>query len=320
MIAGRCLVLGGCGFIGSHVVELLADQGCQVRIFSPSPDLPNRLTPIAQRLEFITGDFRDQKALACAVRGCDYVYHFIATTKPAASNREVVFDVETNLVPTLRLLEICVRERVRRIIFSSSGGTIYGDAEHVPIPESHPTEPRSSYGIMKLAVEKYLKLFRHLHGLDYTVLRVGNCYGPGLPITGEQGVVGVFLDRLRRGEPILVWGDGSVRRDYVYVSDVARAFWVALGQQSPFRVFNIGTGVGTSLLELIKMMERVTSCRARILKKPTRQVDASVNVLDPSRARQYLQWEASTPLEVGLLRTWKWIQATEMRGISAPVQ
>lgn len=319
MSIGRCLLLGGSGFIGSHLVELLIEEGFQVRVFSLSAACSNRLASVAHRVELAGGDFRDTRALANAVRGCAYVYHLIATTVPSTSNRDPVFDVETNLISTLRLLEICVREKVRQIIFSSSGGTIYGTTDTKPIPETNPTEPRSSYGITKLTIEKYLKLFHALYGLDYTVLRIGNCYGPRLPVTGEQGVVGVFLDLLRRGKPIVLWGDGSVRRDYVYVSDVARAFRAALGQQSPFKVFNIGTGVGTSLLELIGLIERVTGRRGRILNEPARPADVPVNILDPARARQYLRWVARTTLETGLLSTWNWVQADEKRRISAHV-
>jgi UDP-glucose 4-epimerase len=320
MSVARCLVLGGSGFMGSHLVELLVEQGLAVRVFSVSAASSSSLASVAQRVELIPGDFRDAKALAGAVRGCDYVYHFIATTTPATSNRDVPFDAESNLIPTMRLLEACVAEKVRQIIFSSSGGAVYGDTDRTPIPETHPTEPRSSYGIVKLTIEKYLALFHRLHGLDYAVLRVGNCYGPRLPIAGEQGVVGAFLDRLRRREPIVLWGDGSVRRDYVYVVDVARAFAAARGQQSPLKVFNIGTGVGTSLLELIERMERLTGCRANILKKPARAVDVPVNILDSARASRYLQWTPSTPLDTGLVNTWDWIQAAEMRGRPASVQ
>jgi len=198
---------------------------------------------------------------------------------------------------------------VQQVIFPSSGGTVYGKTETWPIPESHSTEPLCSYGIVKLAIEKYLELFRIQHGLDYTIIRISNCYGPGLPMNGEQGVVGAFLDRLRRGEPITLWGEGSITRDYVYVTDVALALRAALGQQSPFRVFNIGTGIGTSLLNLIEMMERATGCRFRILTQEARDVDVPVNILDATRARKYLSWEATTPLEQGLINTWKWIQA-----------
>ena len=154
--------------------------------------------------------------------------------------------------------------------------------------------------------------------MDYTVLRISNCYGPRLPINGEQGVVGAFLNRLRRGEPIELWGDGSITRDYVYVTDVALALRAALGQQSPFRVFNIGTGIGTSLLNLIEMMERATDCHFHILKREAREVDVPVNILDATRARKCLSWQATTPLEQGLAKTWKWMQAA-VRATSASI-
>jgi UDP-glucose 4-epimerase len=306
MSQDRCLVLGGSGFIGSHLVELLVDEGFPVRIFSRT--YPRALTGAA-RVEISVGDFRDVQSLAKAVKGCDFVYHMIATTVPATSNQDMVFDAERNLISTLRLMEICVREGVQQIVFPSSGGTVYGRTGREPITELHSTEPQCSYGIVKLAIEKYLELFRVRHGLDYTVLRISNCYGPWLPIKGEQGAVGVFLDCLRRGEPINLWGDGSVTRDYVYVSDVARAFRAALVQKSPFRVFNIGTGTGTSLLALVELMERLTGCRARIVKKRGREIDVPVNILDAGRARKCLAWEATTALEEGLVKTWEWIQA-----------
>jgi UDP-glucose 4-epimerase len=309
MIPGRCLVLGGSGFIGSHLVELLLENGLQVRVFSRSSSFPTRLTAVRDRIEFAVGDFDDVRSLANAVKGCDHVYHLIATSAPATSNRNMVFDADSNLIATLRLLEICVRERVQQVIYPSSGGTIYGKTENRPILEHHSTEPQCSYGVVKLAIEKYLELFRMQYGLDYTILRISNCYGPRLPVNGEQGVVGAFLDRLRRGEPITLWGDGSITRDYVYVTDVALALRAALGQRSPFRIFNIGTGIGTSLLNLIEMMERATDCRFHILKKEARDVDVPVNILDATRARNYLSWEATTPLEQGLVNTWKWIQA-----------
>lgn len=310
MSSGRCLVLGGSGFIGSHLVELLLENGFKVRVFSRSSVVPTRLASVGNGIELSFGDFHDVQSLASAVKGCDHVYHLIATSVPANSNRNMVLDADRNLIGTLRLLEICVRERVKQIIFSSSGGTVYGRAETLPIPECHNTEPRCSYGVVKLAIEKYLELFRTQHGLDYTVLRIANCYGPRLPMSGEQGVVGAFLERLWRGEPVTLWGDGSITRDYVYVTDVALALRAALGQQSHFRVFNIGTGIGTSLLKLIEIMERATDRRFCILKQEARDVDVPVNTLDASRARKYLPWEATTALEQGLVNTWHWIQAS----------
>lgn len=259
----RCLVLGGAGFMGSYLVELLLKEGIPVRVFDLQPCPAHWLTS-STGVEVVQGSFLDAELVAGAVSGCQYVFHLIGTTVPSTSNRDPVFDVQTNIVGTLHLLEACVRAKVRQVVFSSSGGTVYGEPSALPIPESHPTQPRSSYGITKLAIEKYLALFSQLHGLDYAVLRIANAYGPGLPLSGEQGVVGVFLARLKRELPIVVWGDGSAVRDYIYVQDVARAFRAALGQRSPFRVFNIGTGVGTSLLQLISLMERTTGLRSAL--------------------------------------------------------
>lgn len=307
MNGGRCLVLGGAGFVGSHLVELLLKEGFPVRVFDLQ-QCPARWLTSSTGVEVVRGSFLDADLVAGAVSGCQYVFHLIGTTVPSTSNRDPVFDVQTNLVGTLRLLEACARANVRQVVFSSSGGTVYGEPSALPIPESHSTLPQSSYGITKLAIEKYLALFFQLHGLDYTVLRIANAYGPGLPLSGEQGVVGVFLARLKRELPIVLWGDGSAVRDYIYVEDVARAFRAALGQRSSCRVFNIGTGVGTSLLELIALMEQVTGLRAQIEKHPNRPSDPPANVLDPSQAQVHLGWKATTTIERGLALTWEWVR------------
>lgn len=309
MGGGRCLVLGGAGFMGSHLVERLVEEGMPVRVFDQPGCAARRLAALVKKIEVVEGDFQQGRELAAAVAGCDTVYHLVGTTVPATSNRDPVFDVESNLVATLRLLQASVQAGVKQVIFSSSGGTVYGEPRQQPIPETHPTEPRSSYGISKLAIEKYLALFHHLHGLDYAVLRVANAYGPGLPTSGEQGAVGAFLKQLKHGEPITLWGHGTVVRDYVYVGDIARAFRAAGGQRSPFRVFNIGTGVGTSLKELIACMEKITGRRASLETRPPRPVDVAANVLDPTRAAQHLGWKPETSLETGLARTWEWVLA-----------
>ena len=313
LIEGRCLVLGGSGFLGSHLVELLLEEGIRLRVYCRSANSYNRLASLEDKIELVGGDIRASKVLAKAVEGCDYVFHLIGTTVPATSNLDPVFDIETNLSPAMRLLEVCVEAKVKQIIFPSSGGTVYGNAGSEPIPESHPAEPRSSYGITKLTIEKYLELFYRLHGLDYAILRIANAYGPGLPTRGEQNAVGAFLARLRRGEPIVVWGDGSVTRDYVYAKDVARAFRAVLGQRSPYKVFNVGTGIGTTLRELIACMEQVVGRRAQIIQQPGRQIDVPVNILDPTLAREHVGWTPATSLEAGLISTWSWMEAREAR-------
>lgn len=305
MSGERCLVLGGAGFMGSPLVDLLARSGFRVRVFD-LPGCGSSSPAQLSEIEFVPGDFVRDK-LDAVVAGCEYVFHLIGTTVPTSSNRSPVFDVESNVVGSLRLLEACVRARVRKVVFASSGGTVYGEPQSESIPETHSTEPRSSYGITKLTVEKYLALFHHLHKLDYTVLRMGNVYGPRLPVKGEQGVVGFFLARLKHGQPLVVYGDGQVARDYVYVEDVARALRAAMAQTSPFRVFNIGSGVGTTLNEMVDWLEKVSGRSAQVLREPGRPSDVRANVLDVSRAREHLNWQPSVSLEDGLRRTWKWI-------------
>lgn len=310
MAAGRCLVLGGAGFMGSRLVELLVRDALPVRVFDLPGAAARRLAAVRSKVELVEGDFQKAREVAAAVEGCETVFHLIGTTVPSTANRDPAYDAETNLLATLRLLEACVRAQVKQVIFSSSGGTVYGEARRLPIPETHPTEPRSAYGISKLAIEKYLALFHRLHGLDYAVLRIANAYGPRLPVAGEQGVVGAFLKRLKHGEPIVIWGDGSVVRDYVYVEDVARAFRAALGQRSPHRVFNVGTGRGTSLRELVALLERVTGRTAAVQGRDSSAADVPANVLDAALARQHLGWTPEVSLEDGLTRTWKWMESS----------
>src|SRR4029434_4711286 len=179
-----------------------------------------------------------------AVAGCEVVFHMISTTIPKSSNDNPAYDVESNLVGTLRMLEAARKAGVRKVVFASSGGTVYGIPKVVPINESHPTDPICSYGISKLAVEKYLHLYHALHGLDYCILRIGNPYGEGQRPTAAQGAVGVFLYKALHGGVIEIWGDGTVTRDYIYIGDVIQAFLKAMTYSGEHRLFNIGAGEG----------------------------------------------------------------------------
>lgn len=298
-----CLVLGGAGFIGSHLAEALLQAGHRVRIFD-RPHL-DRLPGFLQRREFevFTGDFLNPRALSPALEASEIVFHLVSTTLPKSSNDNPMYDVESNVMGTLRLLELCRQQKVRKVVFASSGGTVYGVPRSVPIDERHPTDPTCSYGIHKLAIEKYLHLNHHLHGLDYCVVRPANLYGPRQRLDIAQGAVAVFLDRALRGEPIQVWGDGSVVRDYLYVGDAAEALVKAAAYQGEPKVFNIGSGVGTSLRALIKEIEALLGRALAVEYAPARALDVPANVLDASLARRHLGWTARTPLAEGLRRT-----------------
>ena len=302
----RCLVLGGGGFIGSHVVDGLLARGHAVRVFE-RPRVPQYRTfsPV-EALEWVEGDFQSASMVEDAVQGCEVIVHLVSTTLPKNSNDDPVFDVESNVVGTLRMLHAASTAKVRKIVFISSGGTVYGVPQVVPIPESHPTEPRVSYGIAKLAIEKYLALFQSLHGLDHVVLRVANPYGERQRVDAAQGAVAVFLDRALRREPIEIWGDGTVVRDYLHISDVARAFLRAIDYSGEPRVFNIGSGSGCSLNELLAAIERLLGRPVERRYLPGRGFDVPRNVLDITCARDVLGWAPKVSLDDGLRATLAW--------------
>jgi UDP-glucose 4-epimerase len=191
------------------------------------------------------------------------------------------------------------------VYFPSTGGAIYGPREEIPCREVDQTHPISSYAITKLAVEKYLELFRHLHGLDYLVFRFSNPYGGDQGGVGVQGVVTTFLHRLLRGGPLEVWGDGSVTRDFLHVDDAITAVLASLDYHGPHRIFNVGSGVGVTISELVEVISRVTGRGVRTSFTPGRAADVPWNVLDSSRALEEWGWAPTVPLEEGIERSWK---------------
>ncbi len=301
------LVLGGNGFIGVHLVEGLRARGHRVRIYDRSP---NKLgLPLPEGAEYVEGELGNYGLVREAVEGMEVVFHLVSTTLPKTSNDDPMYDVRSNLVDTVQLLEACVDAGVRKVVFASSGGTVYGPPLFVPIPEDHPTDPITSYGIVKLAVEKYLGLFSHLHGLDYAALRISNPYGPYQNPAGQQGAVPVFLRRLYTGEPITIWGDGGVVRDYLYISDLVEALALAAETGTRRKVFNVGSGRGTSLNELVALMAEVVGEQPEVRYLPARALDVPSNVLHVGRAREDLGWNCRVELTEGVARTWDWVRA-----------
>jgi UDP-glucose 4-epimerase len=309
----KAVLLGGSGFIGTHLAAALTADGQDVLICDERPPVPGFADP-HQGSVWVEADVytADSGLLAQALQDADVVYHLAWRHLPAASNQQMEAEAQANVPGTLRLLRLCVEAGVGRLVFFSSGGTVYGPAQYLPIPETHPTEPLTAHAISKLAVEKYLALFDRLHGLDYVILRPGNPFGPGQSPAGGQGVIAAFLARTAAGLPLEVWGDGSVTRDYFYVGDLARAALLA-GQTPHSRtVYNVGSGVGRSLRDLIAGIEQMLGRTSKIPVRglevhwlPGRVSDAPVNVLDVSKARRLLGWEAETPFEEGLRRMWE---------------
>jgi UDP-glucose 4-epimerase len=303
----RCVVIGGGGFIGSHLCEALLAGGHEVRVFDR---LDARF--LAQVKDagasVYTGDFLNQAELRDVLTDYEVVYHLISATVPQTSNDNPIFDVEANILGTLRLLDAAKDAHVKKIIFASSGGTVYGIPKEIPIKEIHPTDPTSSYGITKLTIEKYLYLYSTLYGLNYCILRIANAYGERQPITGTQGVIGAFLDKALHNAEITVWGDGTIMRDYIYVGDIVSAFIKAGMYESEPRVFNVGAGRGHSLNDIISVIENIVQVPLQVKYLEGRQFDVPINVLDISRAKLHLNWEPKVWLDEGILCTLQWMQ------------
>jgi UDP-glucose 4-epimerase len=300
----RCIVLGASGFIGINLCQSLHGRGHEVRAFGRHNHFPSAL----KGCEWIQGDFSDSAAVATAISGCEIVFHLVTTTTPSIANIDKISDLNSNVVSTLQLLEACLATGVRRVVFISSGGTVYGIPKQVPTSESAPTNPISAYGISKLAIEKYLNLYEHSHGLEYRVLRVANPFGPYQTGIKSQGVIATFLQRILSGRSIEIWGDGTVTRDYIFIDDVVQALVLASTHNGTGRVFNIGSGKGHTLNDIVAVIDTLLQTTTIVEHRPSRLVDVPVSVLDPTLAIQELNWHQQTAFEEGLRATITWMK------------
>lgn len=304
----RITIFGGGGFIGSAIADRLLLEGHAVRIFErPRVERYRKFTS-HEDVEWVAGDLFSTHDVANAVHGTDAVVHLVSTTLPKNSNDDPIYDVQSNLVGTLQMLNAMVASKVHRIVFISSGGTVYGSPKYLPIDEAHPTDPQVSYGITKLAIEKYLLMYGRLHGIRPTILRVANPYGERQRIETAQGAVGVFVQRALQGLPVEIWGDGSVTRDFLYVSDVADAFAKAIGYSGDQSIFNISSGVGTSLNQLIEAVEDVVGLPVARVYAEARAFDVPISVLCNDAARRELGWVPNVAMNDGIARTAKWLK------------
>ena len=304
----KYVIFGGGGFIGSAIADRLLLDGASVRIFERPRVEPYRDFKADEQVEWIAGDFLSTHDVSNAIEGVDVVLHLVSTTLPKNSNDDPIYDVQTNVVGTLQMLNAMAARNVRKIVFISSGGTVYGIPKYLPIDESHPTDPLVSYGITKLVIEKYLHLYERMYGLKAIMLRVANPYGERQRIETAQGAIGVFLHQALSGKPIEIWGDGSVTRDFIHISDVAEAFVQAVAYSGSKSVFNISSGSGTSLNELITILEEILNKPIEPHYLPSRPFDVPVSVLSNDLAGVELHWSPSTSMREGIERTAVWMK------------
>jgi UDP-glucose 4-epimerase len=303
----RAVVTGGAGFIGSHVVDALVGRDDEVwALDNLASGQRENVDPRARLLEV---DIRDESALAGAFAEArpDVCFHLAAQADVRVSIARPSFDAEVNLLGTVNVLQ-AARAQDAQVVFSSTGGAIYGECDG-PADEDSPRLPLSPYGTSKLAAEEYLGTWSRLYGAGHVALRYGNVYGPRQDPHGEAGVVAIFFGRIAEGQELHVFGDGRQTRDYVFVADVVAATLAAAS--GPGGVYNVGTGVETSVLELAEGCKRVSGADAEVVFDPPRLGELFRSVLDPSRAERSFGWRPATSLDEGLEATWNFVRAAE---------
>lgn len=298
----RILVTGGAGFIGSHLVDAFIAGGHEVVVIDNlATGRRANLNPDAR---FYEADIRDATAVAdlFARERPDVLCHQAAQLDVRRSVADPAYDADVNVVGTLRLLQAGVEHGLRKVLFASSGGAIYGGATVLPTPEDYPTRPISPYGVAKLTVEHYLHYYHAVHGLPYVALRYANVYGPRQNAAGEAGVIAIFTERLLRGQPATIFGDGRNTRDYVFVADVVAANRLALATER-IGAYNVGTGVETTVNEVFDKLNRLTEAGAVERHGEAKAGEERRSCLDASLAARDLGWQPRVNLDEGLIRT-----------------
>ncbi len=301
------LILGGFGFLGTNIISYASDKlrsNYRFIIFDIYNEHPLGIK-FSNISKIYKGDFDNKEDLKIIFEEnqVDYIFHFICTTVPSTSNNNIRYDIESNLLPTINLLEICKSYAIKSIVFISSGGAIYGASSHYIHTETDNLFPNSSYGIMKLTIEKYLKLYNHLYKLNYLCLRLSNPYG-AFHLSRKQGLINIALRKAVNKKEFNVWGDGSNLKDYIYVEDVVRIIFTLLKQGVINRALNIGSNKGHSINEILGIIKNIIPS-FKINYKEAKSFDVSKVVLNIEAVSEYIDFEL-TSLESGINNTYQW--------------
>jgi len=310
----HCCVIGGAGFLGSHVVEALVARERRVTVVGRSP-VPSSLLP--RGVHYISGDYGERTFLVDTLKGMDEIINLSYSTVPSTSFDDPIRDILSNLPAAVGLFEAASSLGVKRIVIVSSGGAVYGPAQKLPIPEEHPTNPISPYGVTKLAIEKYGFMFMRLKDLPIVTVRPSNAFGERQRPSSGQGFVATAMASVLRRQEILLYGCSGTVRDYVHVTDVATGIVAALESGKTGGLYNIGSGQGRTnrdVLDAIYPLARTAGLEPHITVLPARQFDVEANILDSSQLKQDTGWEPMVPFQAGIERTWDWFVKTLRQG------
>lgn len=306
-------IYGANGFMGRNLLRRFAALGWPVRAVSRRFDAETR-DSFPAAVEFVEADLADPLAMATSLEGLETVIQLVSTSSPAAQNRHAGFDIQENVVPQVAFMQAAVDEGIRRYVFASSGGTVYGPASPTPTPEHAATNPICSHGLTKLTIEHYLRMHALVDGLETVVLRIANAFGPGQAVRKGQGLIPAVLNRVAQGLPVQVVGEGTAVRDYVFIDDVVGAFEAAVERPGAAGgVYNVGSGRGRTVLEVVEALEREIGAPIERTHIPARRTDTGVSVLDVTAAGRDLGWRPGTSFDDGLHRTVAWWRSTTRR-------
>lgn len=298
-------ILGAAGFIGTNLaLELVKDESNVITLVDKDKSyFSNAVLSCSSNIILKESSFELENDYDSLVKNQDIVYHLVSTIVPTNSNQHIPQDLMSNVILTSYLLEACVRQKVKKVVFISSGGTVYGKEKNCPLSEDTATNPICSYGVQKVTIEKLLYLYKYMYDLDYRVIRLANPYGPYQRPNGVLGAVTTFTYRALMNEEISVFGDGSVVRDYIYIDDAIRGIMNIVNGESKHRTFNLGCGYGTSLNQVLEAIRKSLGLELNVVYKPGRKVDVPVNFLDISRYEQSFGKLNAISLEEGIKKT-----------------
>jgi UDP-glucose 4-epimerase len=296
-------ITGGTGFIGSNLLLKLSELGYKVRALYRST-IPKHLAHL--QVTWVNGDLYRKEDIEHFLKGSDVLIHAAADGNPGKGNDDLVGDLHLNLIPSLNMLQSTVKHKLKRVIYLSSGGAVYGASSSLPIAETSPCHPISSYGVQKLALEKYLGLIEFQHGITAISLRISNPYGPFQKYEKKQGLINSLIHNYLIGMPVQIYGDGSIVRDYLHIDDTVSAVLKSITYQGDTRVLNIGSGVGRSISGLILEIESILKIQFRKEYFKSRPADIPANILDNRLAMAELVWSPQFSFERGIREYFEW--------------
>ena len=306
----KIILLGAAGFIGTNlVIELAKNPKNIITVVDRDNEFFKHIIALnLPNLYFIESELTMDIDYEELVFDQDLVYHLVSTTVPTTSNQHIAEELKANVVLSANLFEACVKQNVKKVVFISSGGTVYGKESMCPLNEKTPTNPITSYGIQKVSIEKLLYLYNYMYGLDYRIIRLANPYGPYQRPNGVLGAVTTFTYKALKGEEILVYGDGSVVRDFIYIDDAVRGIQKIVEGTDKHHTFNLGCGYGTSIIQVLESIERALNKKLNVRYTEARKVDVPVNYLDIKRFETSYGSLNPISLEEGIRRTAKFMK------------